>query len=358
MIRQAGISIAVKNPVFESSSYLVDDTLALRATNISKTEQANGGYWSSQIQFSATEQEVADWIMHGVGRDITIYNAAGVEIWNGLVNKVAAEWGGISLESGEFLKLANQVTVNYQEVTYNTNPPVGGSKKSVDAAVNTESQAIYGIQTEVVNAGTGDELMATQYRDMFIAERAFPLTNVNFSLQSSNTPAVTLDCVGYVRLLERPLYAVTSTGKQNASDKVTAIYQAEPNGIFTSVSDIDSNSFQVPYAESGEKRLFGALKGVAAIGDSGLDRWITGVGQQRTPYYRAVVNEVSYTYTLADEEPRIEGRNREYVYPWNVETGRWLFVSGLLEDLPNTGDYDRDPRYIFIENSSWSSVWG
>ncbi len=355
---QKGLSVVAKNSIFEPTTIVADDTLALKASDISMSQQADGGYWSASITFNADEAEVGDWVINGVGRDITFYNEAGVEIWNGIANIVSAEWGGISLTSGTFLELANQVTVSYQEVTYNTNPPTGGTKGTVADAVNGASQAVNGIQAEAVNAGTGEAVDAEQYRDRFISERAWPLTSVSFSLQKGNLPSVTIDCIGYVQLLKRPLYSSSTAGRQNASEKVAAIFGQDPNGIFPDTSNIDENTYQTSYAESGNKRLFEVLRSVTSLGDSSQNRWISGVGANRKPYYRQVLNEVSYTYTLADEEPRIEGKNRSYVFPWNVQAGKWMFVNGLLENIPYISSYERDPQYIFIESVSWSSVWG
>ncbi len=355
---QEGISVVVKNSIFEDTVILVDDSLALRASGLSTTSQADGGYWSANVQFQASEAEVSDWISQGVGRDITFHNAAGVVVWNGIVNSVSADWGGLSLKSGDFLELANQVTVNYQAVTYNTNPPVGGSKQTVTDAIDLDSQGRYGVQAEVVNAGAGGVTDAEQYRDRFIAERAFPDTSVSFSLQNSNSPSITIECVGYAQLLSRPLYGTSATGRVNASAKVSSLFALDPNGIFPDTSAIDENTLQVPAFENGEKRLFEVLQSTTALGDASFNRWISGIGAIRKPYYREAVQEVTYTYLLADTEPRIEGKNRSYVFPWDVQAGKWMFLSGVLENLPTMDDFSKDPRYIFIEDVSWSAVWG
>ena len=101
------------------------------------------------------------------------------------------------------------------------------------------------------------------------------------------------------------------------------------------------------------------MKGVVSIGDSSFNRWLFSVGKGRKAYYSAVPTTTAYQRALAAPEQRLEvyGAGTR-VYPWEARAGRWTFYTDLLVGKAPAAERRSDPRFLFVEQATFTLPWG
>lgn len=355
-MQDLGISITARTPIWGGNQRDVDTQLHRKLTSYSHELLANGGYWAAEMEFAANATFAEDWYQHGVGREIIVRNSAGTIIFQGVVNLVTITAGAVTFKRGLLLEITNELELVYLTAAYNTNPPIGGQRQVTAVVSNPTSQAMYGTLHTTLSGGAGSADEMEHVRDMYLADRAWPPTSIDFNLSSSAVPTVKLEVVGYVQFLDKvPYVQTTNAGTENASTKIQNVLTADPNGFWTDFSHIQTNTLQVPQYENEQNTAWSVIKDVVARGD-GSGRWVFRVEGDQIPYYEAAPTAVEYTYRLTDQEPQIN-RGSERVEPWDVRPGKWIMVTDLLigADLL---DLEKDPRTSFIESVRYSSVWG
>lgn len=360
--QQKALTIAVFSSILPGgTSVLVNNYVGSQFEGYSHEIQAMGGYWKADFTVKGFQGDVEDWFVDGVGRHIEVYDHALNKIWEGFVDQVDIQMGSLRAVRGPLMEISNRVTVQYQTVTYNTTPPVGGEDAETSVADSAASQAKYGILQTIVNGGTLSSTEAEQKRDNFLTQNAFPATSLELNVEGQQVPSAKISCLGYVHLFKRYVYEQTgSSGTENASDKVTNILEADVNSIFSTNTDrISANTIQVAaYADDNEK-AWSLMRDVASQGDASNTRYLTGVYNGRTLVYEAIPSTLRYRKYLSDPAQRVFTVDGQYVYPWNVLPGEWLIVADFLigKVLPET-DLDEDPRVMFIESIRYTAPWG
>lgn len=359
-LHNAGISIAAFEPLLAGKTALVDDSIASKAVSYDQEVVANGGYWAAGISFVSPIEELNDWLVAGLARHIVVKNQAQVAIWEGVVNQVSVNFGGISITVGPLLDTINRLAVVYQTVTYNTNPPVGGQRAVTAESNNTDSQAKYGILQGTLSGGTGTATEMEQVRDTYLAEYGWPRTSQTVNLSGTSEPSVKLECAGYARLLEKYVYTqTTNAGTDDADDKIQLILAAEPNSLFSDYSRLDANTLQVREYENEDTTAWELIKDVVARGDASDNRWIFGVYANRQPRYNQVPTSIAYDYTQSDAGLNIHAySSQQVIYPWDVGAGKWLRLSNVLPNASVSSDFNRDPRIMFIESARYTAPMG
>ena len=210
-----------------------------------------------------------------------------------------------------------------------------------------------------LSGGVGNSGEMDAFRNVYLAERAWPQTSINFNLTESSEPAVRLECVGYVQLLEKqPYVQIVNSGTENASAKIENVLTANADGLYTDFSNIQTNTIQVPQFENEQNTAWSVIKDTVARGDSSNDRWVFRVEGEQVPYYEPAPTAVEYTYRLAEVEPKIQAVGGGRILPWNVRPGKWVMVTDFLIGGDITDPLALDPRISFIESVRYSSVWG
>lgn len=358
-VQDLGISIVAKTPIWSGNQRTVDANLVRKANAYEHELLANGGYWACSFDFAANKSDIEDWLQNGVGREITVRNEAQTIIWNGVVNVVNINMGALTLVRGPLLDITNQLQVIYQTVTYNTNPPVGGQRQQGGLASNAASQALYGTLHTTLSGGVGNSEEMDQFRDVYIAERAWPATSINFNLGNSGQPSIKLECVGFAQLLDKqPYVQIINSGTENASTKMQNILTANADGLYTDFTRIQANTLQVPQYENDQNTAWSLIKDTVARGDTSDNRWIFRIEDERVPRYAPAPTTVEYTYRSADQEPRLLDLGGSRVLPWNIRPGKWVMVTDLLIGGDLITPLAQDLRTTFIESVRYSSVWG
>lgn len=359
LVADSGISIVASTPIWQSSQREIDSNLAKKASGYEHELLANGGYWACNFDLHGSKNDLEGWLRDGVGRDIKVRNEAQELIWKGVVNLVTITMGAVTLVRGPLLEITNQLQVVYQTVSYNTNPPVGGQRQQGGLALNAASQEKYGTLMTFLSGGVGNPDEMDAFRDVYLAERAWPQTSINFNLSDSADPKVRLECVGYAQLLEKyPYVQIVNSGRENASTKIQNILTANPDSLYSDFNKIQTNTLQVPQFENEQNTAWSIIRDVVARGDSSNNRWLFRIEGEQIPHYEPAPTTAEYFYRITDKEPQIQNAAHERIAPWNVRPGKWVQVTDFLIGGDVTDPINLDPRTSFIESVRYSSVWG
>lgn len=333
------ISIAVHEPLIVSTNRIGDLTSAI--LDYTHESHALGGYWSARIRIDAQAINVDDWYERGLGRRIVTYSPEGIVVWEGFANSVKLNLGRRSKTIGPVLDMANLVSTVYSDATT-------GIHTETTPVSNTASQARYGILTRVLSAGVVSSTQAAQYADTFMAENAQPDT----SEEVTDEPAsMVLECLGYVHMLRRYIYTNVNTGTENASVKLAAVVDADPNGILdSSNAQIEANTLQVQVNDNNNRTAWNVIKSLTALGTSAEARCLFGIYAGRQAQYRSVVQQIDYLQSIRDASQQVQTAGGAAIAPWYVLPGKWVKATDFLVGrVADTADLRDDPRFTFIE---------
>jgi len=355
-----GLSVSVYEPLILGETFLF--TLTNQYTGYSHEILANGGFWTANLNLNLSLLDAEDWYENGLGRRVTVYNAAGSVVWEGFVNQITLNAGTLSEIRGPLLDIGNRVSAIYTPLDVSVYPPVSGTTTVTTISEDTDSQGMYGIIEKVVSAGTTTQDNAEQVRDIFLAENKLPETSGDLSLSpgSGQNAAVTLECLGYIHWLGVYIYNSTTTGFDVVSDKLIDILAADPNGIIsTNTNEIEANAFLTPAVEDRNRFAWDIIKELIALGNDTDDtRRLFGLYAERVARYNTQPQTIEYHHRLTDPAQRVTTPQGAIVYPWDVLPGKWLFVPDFLVGRPqDTSDLALDPRCKFVESVRYDAPW-
>ncbi len=353
-----GISVELYTPVWRSDAgRLVMDNLGDVLTEFQKTESVDGGYIDARCTAVVHNVDMGVWLER-LGFDFQVFNESQQLIWNGFINQIQINSGTYSVVIGPLTNIANRVRVDYQAMSYNTNPPIGGGDASTAVVDDKDSQDQYGILEIHISGGQGLAADMTQLRDTYLAEYANPERGQQINLDQPAPTSVQIEMLGYGALLGRFYFSQSGTSTQNASAKVAAILAAHPTVIFNT-DGIEANTLQVPVFSLGDKSGLDELRDIVAKGDASDNRYRFGVYGGRTAVYQAIPtapDEITYYHILSDSGQHIETAENAEVYPWNLQAGKWLNVLDFVIGVNGTvTDLRQDLRSMYIESVQYSA---
>lgn len=340
---------------------LVDDTLGSQVEGYSHEIYANGGYWSAGFTIRDNKSAVEDWFSNGLNRHIEVYNVGRAKIWEGFVNQIKLTMGSLSAVRGPVLDIANRVQVVYQTISYNTVPPIAGNRAVTDVINDTASQAIYGILEETLNGGTGLTAEMAQVAAVYLAENSNPETSQSINIGNSQTPAVQIECLGYVHLFNKYYYTETANGgTETIRAKLQNVMADDPNALFsTDYSMIAANAATVGQYEDDEQKAWSIIKDLVARGDGSNNRYTFGIYNGRRATYAAVPTTIYYEHRIADRGQEVQlASTGATVFPWDVTAAQWLFLPDFLIGTSPQADLKLDSRNVFLESVRYTSPWG
>lgn len=322
---------------------------------------AVGGYWTATFTITGTKNDVEEWLESGLGRHIEVYDHAGVMMWEGFVNQVSATISALTVTRGPLMGASNRCDLVYSTVDTSTIPPTVGARKNIGTADNVASQALFGILELYLSSGGSTEDEAIEARNSYLAERALPKTTQVFNLGGGNAATAQVSCLGYTHFLTKFVYnQIVTTGDINASDKIEAIIEAQPNTILSEThTQISANTVQTKAYENDNTVARNLIKSTVALGDAGDNRWLFGVYANRVPYYQIAPTTLDYIVRVVDNEQAFQTPVGRTVMPWNVLPGKWaLFSDLLIGRIETTTNLRDDPRAMFIESANYTAPWG
>lgn len=346
------LSVAVHEPLASGTDFLFE--LSSQINSYEHDVEAMGGYWSARMQMTDRQNVLEDWYENGLARRIVTYSPDGEPIWEGFVNEISISMGGLSIRLGPVIDIANKVKLVYSTFDTTSSAPVAGIRAETAYAENSTSQDTYGILTTVLSSGGATATTATELRDEYLRLYAVPQVDQERKFGGgSNTPSITLDCLGYVHYFDTYKYNQTvSSGTQNLSVKLAAILAAEPNTFVNhSTALIATNTTAVPAYENDDKTAWALIKDLVAMGDVSDNKYVFGVGTDRYCAYGAIPTEAEYFQRLADPGQKVYASNGMIIQPWAVQPGKWILATDfLIGRVADSAAIEDDPRAMFIES--------
>lgn len=361
---------------FDSDSYAYYDDVSLTlvtpgATGLIKdynnlvnsyshSSSVNIGFDTMSMSIAGELDLLADWIENGLARHIVVNEASSGTIWEGFVNSIKMSVGGYSISIGPVANVINRGRIVYNQIDWNTTPPVGGDTVTAQWNDDLLSQARFGILEGIISGGEGTAVEMLELINSLMPEIAWAPGESSFSLSSGGTFNATIECLGYGHLLNKYYYTqVFTAGEYDASDKIVDILNRNPNDIYeyALTSTIEENTIQVEQYEDGTKTALAILKETTNLGDASDNRHIFSVYENRVFKYGAVPTNIEYRVRLSDG--RVEKYNGGFTNPWEVRPGNWLKVDDIaIGRIIDSIRPSENPSLIFMEKVSYTAPYG
>jgi len=362
------LSISIFNPLWVGDGLLVDDA-AYDLSSYTHSVSVNGGYESCSFSLGGAVHNAEEWYGR-IGGHVEVKAPDGTLIWEGFINSVSIKFGALDLTRGPLLDVANRITVAYSEVSRSytaTNRTVGGEQLYTTPYNDTASQALWGVQEIMLSASSVAPGEADQLGKAYAIDNGVPRISQNVSLSpdASGDVAVSVECIGYVSMLEKYIFSDATSGVATSTikEKMEDVLAADPNGIFsTDYHGISTNATVVSRYDDTYKTARSAIDELIPLGDSSYNRYIWGVYGGRTVEYKTIPTTIDYVYDLVGNTQKITSLGGGQVDPWSVVPGKFMRVNGLsLSGQANHPRYDNlreAPGMIFIESVSYSAPLG
>lgn len=352
-----GLSIDVRTPYIQGA-----DPLGNYAANVNSYNHvisASGGYLSASFTTVGNETFAEDWLAYGLGRHIIVYGPSAEIIWEGFVNQLDINMGGVTFTKGPLVEIANRVSGVYTPVIDpTTDPPITGTALETTLTEDSESILKYGIWEKLLNIGT--VLLADAYyiRDLYLEENAFPDGNPSISISGgSKNYSITVNCRGYIDWLEYIYNFTDSHLSIYLSEIIKNILGSDPNDIIsTDYSSISENLvIKDPWTED-NKTAKTLIDELLALGGGSDDRWTFGIYKNRKAIYAPIPTEVEYIYYKTGTTQQIETTQGTIVEPWNVLPCKWVTIPTFLSNLNiSASNIKNDPRIFFAEEVNFTA---
>lgn len=353
-----GLSVHVHEPLIAGSGFVMD--ISDQVSEYQHEIEALGGYWTASIKIADRQGRLEDWFERGLSRRIVTYNPDGDTAWEGFVNRITLNLGGLTKSIGPVLNIANKVKLIYSFIDSEATSPVIGLRASTAWAQDTNSQAKWGVLERVLSSGGATPTTATSLRDDYLRENAQPESDEDQNIGSSlSEPQITLECLGYVHYLQTYSYNSTTTGTTSLSAKLAAVLAAEPN-TFLSHSNkfIEANALLVAAFDNDNRVAWNVVKELVSKGDDSDNRYLFGVYADQMPHYAPVVDQVDYLQYLSDPAQTVTTSTGVRVPPWDVKPGKWIFSPDfLIGRVPQNAALRDDLRMEFIESVTYRAPW-
>ncbi len=352
------LNVAVYEPLIQGEQFLFDISDHLNSYEHETT--ATGGYWQASIKIVDRQHRLEDWFERGLDRRIVVRNPDGLVVWEGFVNRITLNLGGLTKSTGPLLNIANKVRLVYSYIDTSADAPVLGIRVTTGWSEDTASQARWGIMEKVLSSGGVTPTNAAAIVDDYLRENAKPETDEDHNLGGNQSePTMDLELLGYVHRFGTYIYNSTTTGVMTLRNKLIDIIGDDPNDLISSdTSHIGTNTLSVPAWDDDDRVAWNVIKEMTAKGDAADNRYLFGVYEGRKVHYSQVEDSIDYYQALSDPAQRIITPTGQVIAPWDVQPGKWLFASDfLIGRVPDATNLREDPRAEFIESVVFRTPW-
>lgn len=314
---------------------------------------AFGGFDTAQFELIDTQNVLNDWILNGLFRPIVVTDDSLDVAWEGFVNSITINQGGLDVTIGPVTSLANRVFSIYSGVDTSVYPPQIGVRKKSPTINDTASQATWGIWPEIVSLAGVTDSNADLLISMYMQEHKDFDKDSNFSFGGNNI-SLTISCVGWYQTFNYPYnYTANTGGTVDLSERLKDIISAQPNSgwISTDYSRISPNSVPVIKYVNDDRISMEYFRGYTAMGDASNNRYYFGVYEDRQAVYSPISTQIDYYVELSDPLQQILDATGAVVPAWRVRPGKWVFFNDFIPGLGAPfADLRADPRALLIES--------
>lgn len=345
----SGFTISYYDLLPKGGSWLGDMDISMQ--NWRHAISAFGGFESASFEITDKRSVLQDWILNGLFRPIIVKDNYLTTIWEGFIDSITINQAGLSVTHGPVTQIQNRIFAIYSGVDTSVYPPQVGVRKKTPTQNNLSSQAIWGIWPFILSLAGVSDANSDQLVSMYLQEHGEPEKNSNFSF-SGNEISLTINCVGWSNVLKYPFNYTTNSGTVAIDARIKQVLAASPNSgwISSDYSRITANTTAVPQYENDDQLALEHLRGLTAMGDASLQRYVTGVYEDRKVVYAPVSSQIDYTLELGDPKRQVFDSGGNLIPPWKIRPGSWIFFSDFIPGLgsPFT-DFKKDPRMLRVE---------
>ena len=375
--QSVGLSIGVFKPDIVADGANV--TYTPRGANVdtlvpetwTHTTRAMGGYWSARFDIKGELSNLEKWHANRIGHHIELYDPELEIAWEGFINKVSLNVGGLAATRGPLIDIANRVSVRYakQEIVGRNIVTTQSLTTTIDD--NDDSKLAYGIFEKIISGGTIlADTQANELRDSWLAEHNLPETSERFSGGAGAEPSVTVECLGYVHFLSSYFYTADTLNVDNisvpiydptnADSKLRTVLLADPNDLFTNEAAwyFFVNMILQAAWEDQDTVAYPLIETMMSMGDGSDNRTLFGVYADRVIKYEVAPTAFEYQQNLSDNKQRVRAMSGAEVKPWNVLPGKWLLFTDFLIGKTQPDTIREDQRALFIEQVSYTIPYG
>jgi hypothetical protein len=384
-LSSSGLSIVVYRPLILGGDHIGDFTEDVNS--YTHTISASGGFTSASFTTTGNEIFAGDWLEYGLGRHIVVHGSSLEIVWEGFVNQIEIDMGGVSFSRGPLTNLGNRVMGTFTEIIQyeDGREDVTGGANETLVVDNEDSQSRYGIWEKIINVGTALPIEADYTRDLFLVENCNPEGIPTINLGGTGEISITVQCRGYIDWLdyiynvfppETPItdnYSVSSSPSSSvsaspsagmigwmpliwASDKIIAILEEDPNHIIDTFYDkIYFNGVIVLAQELDNRTAKTIIDEILTLGGGNDDRWTFGIYANRKPVYQQIPTEVEYIYHKNAFNQAIETISGDILKPWNILPCKWIAVPDVLSSKGINVSTIDDPRIFFAEEVTYTA---
>ena len=356
---QNSLAVNVSTPVVTGSSFIDSYTESVSAYSHETSTEV--GFDTANIDLSVNESEIAEWLEYGLGRDISVRDAAGTVVWDGFVNTVEVRQGNRNTVFGPLTDISNRIATLFSESDPTADPPTTGLRTITTYAENEASQELYGIWELVKNGGNQIRTDARQIRDAELLKRASPQRTKDLSM-GGGAPTIALRCRGYSAWLGAFTFNDAENISTTVSGKILLVLAEEAliNGVLsTDYGLIGDNDVLIRRYEDDYRHGLDIIKDAVKLGDENYDRWLFGVYENRQARFNIVPDYIKYDNRRGDRD-LLEYHGGGEVMPWNVRAGDWMAWPDLIvgPPLPHTRAelYD-DVRCMLMERVTFTAPY-
>lgn len=340
------ISIVALAPVIRQDIDTFQERLQTEGESYTIT--ATYGYDSCQFTMRGDIDYLRGWFRAGLVRDIVWRSPDGQKIWNGFVQSMTLQEGGLS-QSKSIAPMVNRVYYVYASKDTTTNPPTIGEQKTITVN-DTASQDIYGIKTDTLSGGQISDTAASVEANTALTELSRIRIDEDDVYGQGQPPTISIRCAGYAHMMDWWNYSQTvSSGTANTNTVISAILAADPNSVIsTSTTNIDTNTTQAEQYFDGDRPAWRIIIDLANRGGAANNRWVAGVYENRALVYKQAETVdtrwnqdsnnkyLSYQKNPSDFGDRVFDEAGREIEPWNARPDRLLYTVG----------YGKQPQYI------------
>jgi len=340
------ISITALAPVIRQSIDSFNERL--QTENESHIVSASYGFDTCKFVLRGDTDYLRSWFRAGLIRDIVWRSPSGQVIWNGYVQSLTLQEGGMS-RSKSIKPMANRIYYVYSALDTSTNPPTVGAQTTITLN-DTASQDSYGIKQATISGGQITTTAANIEANTALTEMSRISIDEVMTSSSGAPPSLSIRCAGYAHMMMWWNYSQTiSSSTANLSAIISAILAADPNSVInTSAINIDANTTQAEQYYNGDRPAWNVIRDLADRGGAANNRWVAGVYENRQLIYKqaetfdsnfntlAANKYLTYQRNPADFGDRIFDEAGRELLHWNTRPDRLIYTSG----------YGRQPQYI------------
>lgn len=349
-----GLSITLDTPLW-ATSIPRDVPIVPQVMSYSHDIDVFGGFKSAEFSF-VTRGDSEDWLST-LGYDVTVRDEDLTVAFEGFINEVEIQHGGITTKRGPLVDYPNKLRVTYRTVRYNTNPPIGGDERTTDFTSDTDAQAFFPIIEDTISVTEVSTANAIELRDTYAAAAGWPRTSRSIFERGSGVPTVTIRCLGYFELANHYYYEYkTSVGEVDIDTKIQRVLTADPNSVFsTDYVNIDENTQQIGEYEDGTRRAYEIIQELVSMGDTSDNRWLFGLYEDRLAVYEAAPTTIGLLhYAQSNESFVIDDVSSAPINPLQVRPGRWMLLSDRPDSMEHVGLNEANLA-VFIEGVQFTS---